>query len=48
MGEGFEYENMLCIKVHEDFDFDVINNRMESFGSDDEVYTRDTEIIFHY
>lgn len=48
MGEGFEYGNVLYIKVRENFGFDVINNEMDSFGSDDEVYIRDTEIIFHY
>lgn len=47
IGEGFEYGNMLCIKVDKNLGFDVINNRIEAFGSGDKVYIRDTEIIFH-
>jgi len=46
VGEGFEYEGILFIKVQENLSFNIMNNRMEEFGSMDHVYIRDVEIIF--
>lgn len=47
VGEGFEIDEILYIKVSDDGAFDVINNRRDFFNSTMEVLRRDCEIIFH-
>lgn len=47
VGEGFEKDEILYIKVSDDCAFDVINNRRNFFNSTVEVLRRDCEIIFY-
>lgn len=47
VGEGFEDNNFLYIKISNDYAFDVINDREEFFGSSTEITPRECEIIFH-
>lgn len=47
VGEGFEKDEILYIKVSDNCAFDVINNRGDFFNSTVEVLRRDCEIIFY-
>lgn len=47
VGECFEYENILYIKIHNENGFDVCNNTIEYFSGVEAVCVRDAEIIFH-
>lgn len=47
IGEGFEIDGILYVKVSDDGAFDVINNRGDFFNSTIEVLRRDCEIIFY-
>lgn len=47
IGEGFEEDEVLYIKVSDNGAFDVINDRGDFFQSDCEITPRDCEIIFH-
>lgn len=47
IGEGFEYEDVLYIKINIDYGFDVINNTIQEFRYTDKVYNRDIEIVFY-
>lgn len=47
VGEGFEKDEILYVKVSDNGAFDVINNRGGFFNSTVEVTPRDCEIIFH-
>lgn len=47
VGEGFEIDEILYVKVSDDGAFDVINNRGDFFNSTIEVTPRDCEIIFY-
>lgn len=47
VGEGFEKDEILYIKVSDNGAFDVINNRGDFFNSTVEVLRRDCEIIFY-
>ena len=47
VGEGFEEDEVLYIKVSDNSAFDVINDRGDFFQPDCEITPRDCEIIFH-
>lgn len=47
VGEGFETDEILYIKVSDNRAFDVINNKEDFFQSTYEITPRDCEIIFH-
>lgn len=47
VGEGFETDKILYIKVGDNCAFDVINNKRDFFQPTDEIIPRDCEIIFY-
>lgn len=47
VGEGFETDEILYIKVGDNCAFDVINDKNITFDSAVEVTPRDCEIIFY-
>lgn len=47
VGEGFETDEILYIKVSDNCAFDVINNKGDFFQPTYEITPRDCEIIFH-
>lgn len=47
VGEGFEENEILYVKVSDNSAFDVINNRGSFFSLTAEITPRDCEIIFH-
>lgn len=47
VGEGFETDEILYIKVSDNCAFDVINNKGDFFQPIYEITPRDCEIIFH-
>lgn len=47
IGEGFEMDEILYVKVSDASAFDVINDRGEFFYASAEITPRDCEIIFH-
>lgn len=47
VGEGFETDEILYIKVGDNYAFDVINNKGDFFQPTYEVTPRDCEIIFY-
>ena len=47
VGEGFEKNGILYIKVGDNCAFDVISNRESFIKSSAKVAPRDCEIIFH-
>lgn len=47
VGEGFETDEILYIKISDNCAFDVINDKNITFDSAVEVTPRDCEIIFY-
>lgn len=47
VGEGFEKNGTLYVKISENGAFDVISNKRSFFKSTAKVVPRDCEIIFH-
>lgn len=47
VGEGFETDEILYIKVGDNCAFDVINNKGDFFQPTCEITPRDCEIIFY-
>ena len=47
IGEGFEFDNVLFIKVTQEDAFDVLNNHAIFFNDKTRVIRRDVDIIFY-
>ena len=47
VGEGFEKDEILYVKVSDNAAFDIINNRGSFFNPTIEIIPRDCEIIFY-
>lgn len=47
VGEGFETDEILYIKVSDNCAFDVVNNKGDFFQLTYEITPRDCEIIFY-
>lgn len=47
IGEGFEFNNILFVKVTQEDAFDVLNNRAVFFDDKTRVVRRDVDIIFY-